>query len=153
MKEAVYRIKPFRLFRRGCVRQTLHSSENKKVTNKCRLDMKSKEAFKTLRSDLWGSKCSLLPLTSVPVQGTNCLEGCAVCCTKYLWDANLLLISYFESFVSKIFWGLMLTIFIGFFFCANFSVNTCFKSKSVISLVFHVVLLQSLLLHNFTVRS
>lgn len=46
----------------------------------------------------------------------------------------------------------MLTISIGFFH-ANLHVNTCFKSKSVISLVFHGVLLHDIVLHNFTVRS
>lgn len=151
MKEAAYKIKPFKLFRKGCVMQTLHSSENKKVTNKCRLDMKSREDFKPLllRSHPWGPMCSLLPLTSVPLQVTNCLEGCAVCCVKFPWDANLFFICYFES---KSFWGLMLTISIGFFH-ANLHVNTCFKSKSVISLVFHGVLLHDIVLHNFTVRS
>jgi len=42
-KAAVCKIKPFKLFRRGCVMQTQRSSESKKVTNKCRLDVKSKE--------------------------------------------------------------------------------------------------------------
>lgn len=46
----------------------------------------------------------------------------------------------------------MLTIFI-VFLNANFNVNACFKSKSVVSLVFHDVLLHEVLLHNFTVRS
>lgn len=41
----------------------------------------------------------------------------------------------------------MLTTFTGFF-NANFNVNTCLKSKFIIRLVFHGVLL-----HNFTVRS
>lgn len=146
MKEAVYKIKPFKLSRRGCGMQTLHSSESKKVTNKCRLDMRTL----LLGSDPWGSMWSLHPLTSVPAQGTNCLEGCAVCCTKYPWDASLFLTCYFGSLISKSFWGLMLTIFIVFFH-ANFNVNACFKSKSVISLVFHE-LLHKVLLHNFTVR-
>lgn len=108
MRGAVCKIKPFKLFRIGCVTQTPHWSESKKVTNKCRLDGKTKEEFDCLWDQICEVLTALFSPWLVPVQGTKHLERCAFCYTKCRYDSSLLLRCYFESFMIKFFLELML---------------------------------------------
>lgn len=138
MRGAVCKIKPFKLFRIGCVTQTPHWSESKKVTNKCRLDGKTKEEFDCLWDQICEVLTALFSPWLVPVQGTKHLERCAFCYTKCPYHSSLLLRCYFESFMIKFFLELMLKRNF-FFFHSIFNVKTYFKSA--VNLIFpcHIV--------------